>query len=379
MSLCARVIGTMVLLLSCGVIVAEPAEVGPAPKQWSDTVDKAVAFLRTTQAADGSWSKEKSLGVTGVVLTGLLKAGVPPSDPMVDRGLKFLESLINWEERHIAGKNPKNQLKNYVTSVSAMAFAEANRDGRYDKVLKMASGFLKELQWDEGEGKPPQDTFYGGFGYDSKNRPDMSNTQMAIDALRAAGIPENDPALQRALRFISRCQNLKGEYNDQPWAGKINDGGFIYTAAGGGDSKAGGSPMNGLASYGSMTYAGIKSMIYAGVKKDDPRVKAARDWIGKHYTVEENPGMPRDKNMHLQGLFYYYHTMAKCLDALGEDHVVDAKRVKHDWRKDITEALAKRQKPEGSWSNDADRWFEGDPNLVCGYALMTLSYCKPKR
>ena len=31
--------------------------------------------------------------------------------------------------------------------------------------------------------------------------------------------------------FVSRCQNLKSEFNDQPWADKVNDGGFIYTAA----------------------------------------------------------------------------------------------------------------------------------------------------
>ena len=41
-----------------------------------------------------------------------------------------------------------------------------------------------------------------------------------------------------------------------------------------------------------MTYAGIKSMIYCGVDKDDPRVKKAYEWIKKNYSVEKNPGMP---------------------------------------------------------------------------------------
>jgi squalene-hopene/tetraprenyl-beta-curcumene cyclase len=77
------------------------------------------------------------------------------------------------------------------------------------------------------------------------------------------------------------------------------------------------------------------------------------------------------------GLFYYYHTMAKCLDTLGVDYVEDAKGQKHDWRKDITVALAKRQQADGSWRGDS-HWMEGDPNLVTGYALMALSYCKPK-
>ena len=39
-----------------------------------------------------------------------------------------------------------------------------------------------------------------------------------------------------------------------------------------------------------MTYAGLKSFLYAGVSKDDPRVKAAVEWVRKHYTVTENPG-----------------------------------------------------------------------------------------
>ena len=40
-----------------------------------------------------------------------------------------------------------------------------------------------------------------------------------------------------------------------------------------------------------MTYAGLKSMMYAGLGKDDPRVKAAWGWIQKNYTVDENPGL----------------------------------------------------------------------------------------
>jgi squalene-hopene/tetraprenyl-beta-curcumene cyclase len=69
--------------------------------------------------------------------------------------------------------------------------------------------------------------------------------------------------------------------------------------------------------------------------------------------------------------------MAKCLDALGIDEVVDAKGQKHDWRNDITLALTKRQHPNGSFSSIAN-WMEADPNLATGYALLALSYCRPK-
>ena len=243
--------------------------------------------------------------------------------------------------------------------------------------VRDAAAFLKQLQWDEGEGKQPSDDFYGGAGYDSKSRPDLSNTQFFVDALTAAGVPKDDPALKKALVFVSRCQNLKGEHNDQPWAGEINDGSFIYSAAGGGQTKVETSGQRGLPGYGSMTYAGIKSMIYCGVSKDDFRVKKAYEWIQQHYTVRENPGMP-SAHAH-RGLFYYYHTMAKCLSALGLDEVVDAGGKRHDWRSDLIQALATRQHSDGSWVNDKDQWMEGDPNLVTGYALLALSYCKPKK
>ena len=108
-------------------------------------------------------------------------------------------------------------------------------NGRYDRVIKAGQDFLKTMQWDESEGKTQDDAFYGGAGYGGGNsRPDLSNTAFFMEALRDTGLPADDPALQKALVFVSRCQNLKSEFNDQPWAGKVNDGGFVYTAANGG-------------------------------------------------------------------------------------------------------------------------------------------------
>lgn len=357
---------------------AEPGKrVGPEPKLWDATVEKAIGYIRTTQADDGSWSVNRSPGVTGILITGMLRTGkVTPENPVADRGLRYIESLINEKEGHIAGKGPVKQLLNYVTSVNVMALKAANRDEKYRKVIGDATEFLKKLQWDEGEDKQKNDDFYGGAGYDSKSRPDLSNTQFFLDALKEAGVPPDDPALKKALLFVSRCQNLKSEHNDRAFAGKINDGSFIYSAAAGGQTKAE-VPDGSLQGYGSMTYAGVKSMIYCGVSKDDPRVKKAYEWIQKHYTVDANPGMP--EHLSQRGLYYYYHTMAKTLDSLGIDEVIDARGQKHDWRADITAALAKRQRQDGSWVNPEDRWMEGDPNLVTGYALMALGYCKPRR
>ena len=371
---------TLVLLgLSLSLAPAGETKVGPDKKTWDPVAQKAAKFLHGTQDDKGGWSTDKTPGVTGVALTGLLKAGqATPQDPVGQKALKYIESLVNPEKKHIAGKgDARIQLHNYVTSINVMALVEANQGDKYQAIIGDAVTYLKKLQWDEDEGKDPKDDFYGGAGYDSKSRPDLSNTQMFLDALKAAGIGPEDPAMKKALIFVSRCQNIKGETNDRPWANLINDGSFIYTAATGGVTKVVDQPLDSgaLPGYGSMTYAGIKSMIYCGVAKDDARVKKAYAWIQQHYTVDKNPGMPEARSQ--WGLYYYYNTMAKSLDALGVDHVVDKQGVKHDWRKDITEALAKRQRPDGSFHN-VPNWMEADQNLVTGYALMALSYCKPR-
>ena len=77
------------------------------------------------------------------------------------------------------------------------------------------------------------------------------------------------------------------------------------------------------------------------------------------------------------GLYYYYHTFAKALDAIGQDEFVDHDGRRHDWRGELRQELRERQQANGSWINENDRWLEGDPNLGTGYALLALAYCKP--
>ena len=77
------------------------------------------------------------------------------------------------------------------------------------------------------------------------------------------------------------------------------------------------------------------------------------------------------------GLYYYYHLFAKALDAFGEDEFADGSGDVHNWRTELVTELSGRQSDDGSWVNSNSRWLEGDPNLVTGYALLALSYCRP--
>jgi squalene-hopene/tetraprenyl-beta-curcumene cyclase len=337
---------------------------------YQQSVGRAVSFLRIkAQSPDGSYSGHLGPGVTALVTTAILRHGGSPDDPPVSRSLRYLEGLVQPD----GGIYRSESLyRNYETCLAMMCFAEANRDGRYDNLMNSAERFIKGLQWNEEEGHDPTSPYYGGAGYGSHERPDLSNTQIFADTLMAANVGLDDEAFQGILVFVSRCQNLETEHNTTPFAAKNPNGGFYYTPAAGGESKAGKTPNGGLRSYGSMTYAGLKTMIYAGVGPDDPRVKAAFQWIQKHYDLETNPGLGTD------GLYYYYHTFAKALDAMGAEVIEDADGTKHDWRRELREELISRQRPDGSWINPNVRWMEGDPALVTGYALLALSYCRPE-
>jgi squalene-hopene/tetraprenyl-beta-curcumene cyclase len=79
------------------------------------------------------------------------------------------------------------------------------------------------------------------------------------------------------------------------------------------------------------------------------------------------------------GVYYYYQTFAKTMDAMGAEEFTDGAGKKHDWRAELVAELTRRQAAEGSWVNSDRKWMESDPNLSTGFALLALSYCKPNR
>jgi len=353
---------------SSWLLGAEKASFGPDPRLHQSTVDRAIQFLAAGQSQDGSLSSRVGIGPTALSTLGLLRSGRTAADPQVAKALKYLEEYVQ-ESGGIY--TPGSHISNYETCIALICFKEANRQGQYDKTVQSAEKFVRGSQWDDSKGKDKSDLYYGGAGYGGKTRPDLSNTAFLLDALKACGAGPDDPAMQKALVFVSRCQNLESEHNTTRFASKVNDGGLYYTPVLSKQEEERQTSDGGLRSYGAMTYSGLKSMIYAGLTKDDPRVKAAVQWIRKNYDLKSNPGMGDS------GLYYYYHTFAKALDAMGVDEIEDAGGVKHDWRRELTEELARRQKQDGSWVNDNNRWMEGDPNLATAFALLALSYCRP--
>ena len=344
----------------------------PAIWPWtglSRITDGAISYLQEAgQPRDSQFSGQASAGVTALVTNAILRSGRNVRDPVVAKSLKCLESFIQPDGGIYS---PGGLLANYETCLAIVCLNEANTDQRYQGVLRQAQAFVRKFQWDESMGKDRSDLSYGGAGYGKHKRPDLSNTAFLLDALKSCGAGGDDPAVQKALVFVSRCQNFESPYNTTPMAAKNPDGGFYYTCAAGGVSAAGNTPNGGLRSYGSMTYSGLKSMIYAGLKPDDARVKAAVAWLRRNYDLKNNPGLGS------AGLYYYYHVCAKALHALGDELFEDAAGQEHDWRRELAEEVVGRQRENGSWLNENNRWMEGDPALVTAYALLTLSYCRP--
>lgn len=355
-----------------------PAESNQSLKQEvQHSLDKALVWLRARQNPDGSWSNADFPALTALVLTGGLgdpaRHGNPladaPEDDYLRRAHAYLMTCV-----HPDGGIYRKGLTNYNTSISIVALL-AERDAANVEILRKARTFVIAIQKHGPEGDP----FDGGVGYDLQgDHSDLSNTTYAMEALyysrglAAAQETIKDPDLdwKAAAGFLERCQNLPA-YNKQPWASDDpqNKGGFIYFPGG---SSAGKTELPGgkvaLRSYGSTTYAGLLSYIYADLKRDDPRVTAAYDWLRANYSLNENPGMGK------QGLFYYYELMAKSLATYGASELELADGHKVNWREELATKLLSLQTDEGFWQNDNGRWWEKDPVLTTAYSVIALEF-----
>jgi len=353
------------------------------------SIERGVDFLLSTQNDDGSWTMQHEPAITSLAAIALLNSRAEGRESKIKKSVEKAHAFVltrAQENGSIAGS--KSKYVNYSTAICLSGLAIINNPADTE-VMRKARHFLIGLQ-EKGKDNPK---FKGGIGYGSAGPgyPDLSNTSWALEALyltdyldteasgaTAQDIKKSDLAWANAIKFLAAVQNVP-ESADEQWIvdtkkdGK-NDGGFIYKP---GDSKVNSKYQieseKGLRSYGSMTYAGLKSMIYAKLKNDDYRVKAAAEWARNHYVLTENPEMGPE------GHYYYLQCFAKAHAALGTEIIETPDGKKHFWRTDIIKQLLGSQKGNGSWINDANdkdgrpgRWMEAVPELVTPYALFSL-------
>ena len=324
-----------------------------------EPIQKGLEWLRTRQKPDGSWYG--SVGITSLCVLAFLNAGYNETDITVSKAINYILSKVKPDGR-IYTSYPT-----YETSLAILALVATHND-TYKDVIENAKNWLVNSQWDENciWGRVNKDHwYYGGFGYGSGQRPDLSNTQFALLALDAAGLPKNNSLWTKVQVFLHRCQNVNfsitlniegSNYTVLPYNHYGGyDGGFIYRP---GTSLAGDQR-----SYGSMTGAGIWSLLLSGVPRSDPRVVAAINWVKNHYTWDGNPGMPEPSSLQ----YYYYLSMSKALTMYGGRLIDD-----RDWYQEMYNKIVSLQKPEGYWINPNRRGWENVPELVTAYSILSL-------
>lgn len=308
---------------------------------------------------------------------------------VIDQGLNWL--LLQQNEDGSFGKN----LPNYTTCVVVGALARWDNPAA-KAVMDKAQRCILAFQNAEGNGYQKSDRDYGSIGYGGAQRGDLSNLHFSLEALRATGLPANHEAFAKALVFLQRTQNLPS-VND--FSGKVPDPdreGVVLDATSGVDGGAAYYPGNSAAgyivtpdgksmprSYGSMTYALLKSYTLAGVSRDDPRMQAAVKWIQQNWTLAVNPGADPalGEKVQYQGLFYYYMVLAQALAGVGIEQVevpgADGKVEAVDWRKALRTHLEGIQQADGTWVNGKnERWMENLPLLCTCYAMAALEHCR---
>ena len=363
-------------------------------------VDGAIGYFRGTQDDAGGWSVNPAgpnfPAITGLVVTGmLLDPAIDAGDPDVGEALAYILSF-----RQPDGGIYDRVLASYNTAICLSALSLARNElPEAEAAVGPAVAFLRELQWggsanvpgslgDEVAAVDRSHPFYGGVGYGNSGRPDNSNLSLWLQGLEDAGVPGDDPAVQRALVFLQRTQ-MDARFNDMPYAEGSSQGGFIYATSpsgkpedmGIGESKAGvitetmsdGTTASRLRAYGSMTYAGFKSYAYAQLAPNDPRVLAAREWIARNYTLDENPGIGLD------GYYYYLMVFGRALGATGEAEI-DVLRndmvTRAPWPEDLIDRLLELQQPDGSLRSVDDRWMESNTQLITAYALIAAQHAR---
>ena len=339
-------------------------------------IDRGLSWLQAEQNTNGWWSTPDHPAMTALAL--MAYQGEPSGryrrqEPeWLRRGYGYVLGCVQPD-----GGIHRSNLVTYNTALSMMALLVANKPD-YEPALRNARKLLVSLQSDFGEKGVLDNPFDGGIGYGSHyDHSDMGNTLQALEALHYSrhlvadrnSTDTRDLNYAAAIHFLQRCQNLPGP-NPEPWASDdpTNKGGFIYypghSMAGGTTNAATGRVA--LRSYGSISYGGLLSYVYADLRPDDPRVRAVLEWLGRNYTLEENPAMGA------QGLFYYYHTMAKALSTanVGALELSDGRKI--NWRRELASKLLDLQQADGSWANTNGRWWEKDPVLVTAYCLLSL-------
>jgi hypothetical protein len=343
-------VAAAVALFICpaAVFVCRSAAQDLEPKEVKRAIDQGVQYLKNKQQKNGNWKEYpgETVGPTALVVLALISSGVPKDDPAIDRSMNYLR-LFHGNK---AGRN-------YAVSLQTMAFCLVEPERDLAHIRENVELLEKSQNREHSEHN-------GGWDYvaiDGNQRTDLSNSQFSILALYEAervGVSVPKEVWQRASRYWLNTQN--------------KDGSWGYTPSPNGGCSGSG--------HGSMTCAGIAStVITSGIigaggakingnkilcslpsnRKETEQIEAGIDWLGRHFSVSQNPQYSS---------YHYYYLYA--LERVGR--MTNRRFIgQHDWyREGAAQLLRSRDEFTGCWKG---KGFAENDIVATSFALLFLS------
>ena len=366
-------------LLVAGVATAQGTN--NVREQAQASVARGLAWMAGQQQPNGAFGNPDFPALTGLPLWAFANTKDARYTGAVDRAVAFILTCIQTNGG-IYAANKGQRAASLATYNTAVCMIALHATGRRDltPVLLRAREFLATSQL-KGDNEHE-----GGFGYEQngEGHSDLMNTHFSLEAmrdtqdledLRASSEKRVDINWDKALQYVSRLQYT----ND---AASADQGGFAYNPA---DPNANLVRRTVrriiMSAYGSISYAGLLSMVYAQVDRSDPRVQSMLDWSSKHWSLDENPGMGDT------GLYFFYNVMSRALDTGKIDSIPrkagdkekDKVPAPITWRDELAAKLIGLQKADGHWVNKNGRFWENDPVLTTAYAVLTLQHAQPSK
>jgi hypothetical protein len=339
----AALLSLLAVVLLSGLV---PARAPPPPRpedaldeQVRGAIQRGIKYLREQERA-GKWEADAPpgrmfiSGQTSLALLALLSAGVPPDDPVIQRGLRYLRVVRPG--------------RTYSAALQTMAFARAGEAQDRERIQRNADWLLAARLRD-------------GWGYSKRpGGADNSNTQYALlglEAARRAGANVDRKALEELRKFYLDTQ-VKGGWSYRPGEPPT----LSMTAAG----------LCGLVLTGRELGAGLHKLRADGSAEncgrypDERALEQALEWVGGHFprrpTEEKAPGR----------LFAPFYTLA----AVGRAGRLTGRRYfdEADWYEAGARHLLATQKADGSWQGKTgggqlDSW----PVVATSFAVLFLT------
>jgi len=362
-------------------------------KKVNTAIERGVDWLRRQQKPDGSFGMvgnlamfriqgADSLGASALGIYTLRACGAGRDDPAVLSGLQRLR------EQYLTAKARPGALDNYGVSITVLALeahyaaeelppAGGDRYGKPSpggrRIPGADLGWLKELtRWLEAA-----QTKDGGFSYMSPAHGtihDHSNMQYSLLALKAArrcGLEVRREIWERSMLHLLSQQEKRG-----PEVGRFEAAGVDEHGYGAGslrevarDTARGWGYYDGSAATGSMTSGGVSSLVICrsellGLKgyserRDAEALRGIRDglaWLGRQFTVEENPGPANAPAFKEMWQYYYLYGLERAGVLSGA-----AWMGRHDWYLEGAEYLVEQQRDGGSWLSERQMLVPGMP------------------